>query len=99
MEFKYYCADVDDYFEYKVDDEKVYAEAARILLPRKLDTKEKLDLAIATIREMASHMDDKEEFFTDMGVADAFESEAIEWFKDGLSEVADLRRAYERDLL
>lgn len=99
MEFKYYCEDIDDYFEYKVDDERVYLEAARILLPRKLDTKEKLDLAIITIQEMASHLDDKEEFFADMGVNNAFESEAIEWFKDGLTETADLRRDYERSVL
>ena len=99
MEFKYYCADIDDYFEYKVDDEKVYAEAARILLPQKLDTKEKLDLVVATIREMASYIDDKEEFFTDIGVADVFETEAIEWYREGKEAVEELKIGYYRSVL
>ena len=81
MEFAYYYDEEE--FEYEVSDERVYLEAAKILTTRKLDTNDQ-ELAITLIRRMAFYIDEPEQFFADIGVADEFEREAIEWYREGV---------------
>ena len=95
MEFTY-CFDEEE-FEYKVSCERVYLEAAKILYPQL--SKENLELAVTTIQKMALYMDDEKDFFTYMGVADVFESEAINWYREGKEAEEELKLGYYRSVL
>ena len=95
MEFTY-CFDEEE-FEYKVSCEQVYLEAAKILYPQL--SKENQKFAVTIIRRMAFFVDDETKLFTEMGVADVFESEAITWYREGKEAEEELKLGYYRSVL